>query len=254
MLRSITEGVIDIMHSQKFYIPHNRQSSSGLMYDDQTSDPKREEKIILHKKLLSLIENELEFSVRATNCLRQRNIKLVGDLIQTNKDDLLTIKGLGKKTVDEINDELEAIIKKIYQLFPKYVEKEDGQIKLLFSPWSKTRHLDSEFLTIMRNQEGEAGFILNGDTIELIGLQYDQLNNLVKRLIVKDKIDKEKLLSTAIIIKFLEKQFSSTRRYYFQTVIKPHRDWLELIERKFTPMIDGDPLEKWIRDRILLVR
>lgn len=233
-------------------MPINRQTSSELIYDDPKHDPVKKENILLHKRLLSLIENELEFSVRAANCLKRKQIRLVGDLIQTRNDDLLKIKGLGKKTINEIHEELEDIRKKIDAMFPKSLAREDGRVRIMFSPWNESEHLDDEFLRIMRNQEGKAGFLLDGETTKLIGLQHDHLSDLAARLRVKDKTDKEKLLSTAIITRFLEKQFCGTTRYYLRAVLKPHREWMEFMERKFVPIIDGVPLEKWIVGRVFL--
>ena len=46
--------------------------------------------------------DELELSVRATNCLRSANIATVGDLVQRAEADMLKTKNFGKKSLDEI--------------------------------------------------------------------------------------------------------------------------------------------------------
>lgn len=47
--------------------------------------------------------DELELSVRATNCLRSANIATVGDLVQRTEADMLKTKNFGKKSLDEIH-------------------------------------------------------------------------------------------------------------------------------------------------------
>lgn len=46
--------------------------------------------------------DELELSVRATNCLRSANISLVGELVQRTENDMLKTKNFGRKSLDEI--------------------------------------------------------------------------------------------------------------------------------------------------------
>ena len=55
--------------------------------------------------LLRSIE-ELELTVRSTNCLKAENIFLIGDLIQRSEFDLLKTPNLGKKSLNEIKDVL----------------------------------------------------------------------------------------------------------------------------------------------------
>jgi DNA-directed RNA polymerase subunit alpha len=46
--------------------------------------------------------DELELSVRATNCLRGANISLVGELVQRSEHEMLKTKNFGRKSLDEI--------------------------------------------------------------------------------------------------------------------------------------------------------
>lgn len=46
--------------------------------------------------------DELELSVRATNCLRSASISLVGELVQRTEGDMLKTKNFGRKSLDEI--------------------------------------------------------------------------------------------------------------------------------------------------------
>ena len=46
--------------------------------------------------------DDLELSVRATNCLRSANIATVGELVQRSENDMLKTKNFGRKSLDEI--------------------------------------------------------------------------------------------------------------------------------------------------------
>lgn len=46
--------------------------------------------------------DELELSVRATNCLKSANIDLVGELVQKTEGEMLKTKNFGRKSLDEI--------------------------------------------------------------------------------------------------------------------------------------------------------
>lgn len=50
--------------------------------------------------------DDLELSVRATNCLRSANIALVGELVQRSEGEMLKTKNFGRKSLDEIKSVL----------------------------------------------------------------------------------------------------------------------------------------------------
>jgi len=52
---------------------------------------------------------ELELSVRANNCLRNANITTIGELVQRTEAELMKTKNFGKKSLQEIKDELARI-------------------------------------------------------------------------------------------------------------------------------------------------
>lgn len=55
----------------------------------------------LNEHLFKSID-DLELSVRATNCLRSANIALVGELVQRSESEMLKTKNFGRKSLDEI--------------------------------------------------------------------------------------------------------------------------------------------------------
>jgi DNA-directed RNA polymerase subunit alpha len=57
---------------------------------------------------LSRSVDELELSVRSSNCLRAAEIKTIGDLVQKSESEMLKFRNFGRKSLKEIQDILEA--------------------------------------------------------------------------------------------------------------------------------------------------
>lgn len=57
------------------------------------------------RKLQTRIE-ELDFSVRTSNCLRREGIGTVGELVERTESDLMAIRNFGRKSLQEVKDKL----------------------------------------------------------------------------------------------------------------------------------------------------
>ncbi|NLI70556.1 MAG: DNA-directed RNA polymerase subunit alpha [Firmicutes bacterium] len=57
-------------------------------------------------KDLGLTIEELDLSVRSFNCLKRAGINVVGELIEKTEDDLMKVRNLGKKSLEEITNKL----------------------------------------------------------------------------------------------------------------------------------------------------
>jgi DNA-directed RNA polymerase subunit alpha len=53
--------------------------------------------------------DELEFSVRSANCLKNANIHYIGELVQKTEQEMLRTKNFGRKSLQEIQENLEAM-------------------------------------------------------------------------------------------------------------------------------------------------
>ncbi len=62
-----------------------------------------EEKI---KKILNTSVEELELTVRSSNCLKNANIRTIGDLTKKTEDEIAKTRNFGKKSLTEIKDKL----------------------------------------------------------------------------------------------------------------------------------------------------
>jgi DNA-directed RNA polymerase subunit alpha len=58
---------------------------------------------------LEMSTAEIGLSVRTTNCLEERGIFTVHDLLQCTREDLLSISNFGEKTLDEVYKALASI-------------------------------------------------------------------------------------------------------------------------------------------------
>jgi DNA-directed RNA polymerase subunit alpha len=58
---------------------------------------------------LDMSTAEIGLSVRTTNCLEERGIFTVRDLLNTTRDDLLSISNFGEKTLEEVYKALEGV-------------------------------------------------------------------------------------------------------------------------------------------------
>jgi len=53
--------------------------------------------------------DELEFSVRSANCLKNANIHYIGELVQKTEQDMLKTKNFGRKSLQEIQENLDSM-------------------------------------------------------------------------------------------------------------------------------------------------
>lgn len=72
-----------------------------IIREDEGND--EEEKI---RKFLETPVEELELSVRSSNCLKNANIRTIGDLTKKTEDDIVKTRNFGKKSLLEIKEKL----------------------------------------------------------------------------------------------------------------------------------------------------
>ncbi len=70
--------------------------------DDEFEFPSTEDERLL--ELLSRPVDELELSVRAYNCLKNADIKTIGDLVVKSESEMLKTKNFGRKSLNEIKE------------------------------------------------------------------------------------------------------------------------------------------------------
>jgi DNA-directed RNA polymerase subunit alpha len=86
------------------------QLSAFIKFTVQASEVREfkeeEDKLPFDKNLLKKVD-DLEFSVRSANCLKNDNITYIGDLVQRTESDMLRTPNFGRKSLNEIKEVLE---------------------------------------------------------------------------------------------------------------------------------------------------
>jgi DNA-directed RNA polymerase subunit alpha len=68
-----------------------------------------EKDVTQHNKVLEMTIEELDLSVRSFNCLKRAGINTVAELVQRNQEDMMKVRNLGKKSLEEVEQKLIAL-------------------------------------------------------------------------------------------------------------------------------------------------
>jgi len=72
---------------------------------EMTAEKEEEQKV----KVLDMTIDELDLSVRSYNCLKRAGINSVSELVRLDETDLMKVRNLGKKSMDEVRQKLQAL-------------------------------------------------------------------------------------------------------------------------------------------------
>ena len=72
-----------------------------IAFTDQEDDKK--------EKVLEMTIEELDLSVRSFNCLKRAGINTVEDLVSKSEDEMMKVRNLGRKSLEEVEQKLEAL-------------------------------------------------------------------------------------------------------------------------------------------------
>ena len=61
------------------------------------------------EKALEMTIEELDLSVRSFNCLKRAGINTVEDLISKSEEDMMKVRNLGRKSLDEVVAKLQSL-------------------------------------------------------------------------------------------------------------------------------------------------
>ena len=61
------------------------------------------------EKVLEMTIEELDLSVRSFNCLKRAQINTVEDLINRTEEDMMKVRNLGRKSLDEVVAKLNSL-------------------------------------------------------------------------------------------------------------------------------------------------
>ena len=66
------------------------------------------------EKVLEMTIEELDLSVRSFNCLKRAGINTVEDLISKSEEDMMKVRNLGRKSLEEVINKLASLGFKLY--------------------------------------------------------------------------------------------------------------------------------------------
>ncbi len=84
-------------HHRAKYFLKSVNSSYTMVYDEHTQKERERQSAVLDLPI-----SDFELSVRSRNCLRQMNIRTLGDLLRTTEAELLSYKNFGETSLNEI--------------------------------------------------------------------------------------------------------------------------------------------------------
>ena len=93
-----------VMHLKLF------QNMDGLPEEEEEEEatfPEEEEDD--YSKVLDMTIEDLDLSVRSFNCLKRANINTVADIAEKTEDDMMKVRNLGRKSLEEVKKKLEEL-------------------------------------------------------------------------------------------------------------------------------------------------
>ena len=102
------------------------------------------------RALLDTPVEELELSVRSSNCLRNANIRTIGDLTKKTEEEITKTRNFGKKSLQEIRDKLQArgldLGMKDYSALKKQLAKQlaGGDVPAAVEPVPRSRAVEGD--------------------------------------------------------------------------------------------------------------
>ena len=84
------------------------------LFIDLSDDAKKAEIMVdrqetIKEKVLEMTIEELDMSVRSFNCLKRAGIDTVEDLVNKTEDDMIKVRNLGKKSLEEVIAKLHSL-------------------------------------------------------------------------------------------------------------------------------------------------
>ncbi|HHX37990.1 MAG TPA: DNA-directed RNA polymerase subunit alpha [Clostridiaceae bacterium] len=73
---------------------------------EEIEEPEEEEE---RDQVLDMVIEDMDFSVRTYNCLKRANINTIGDLTAKTEADMMKVRNLGKKSLEEVLQKLDEI-------------------------------------------------------------------------------------------------------------------------------------------------
>ena len=81
-------------------LPEEEEEEEGTFTEAEESDA---------SKVLEMTIEDLDLSVRSFNCLKRANINTVADLVSKSEEDMMKVRNLGRKSLEEVKKKLQEL-------------------------------------------------------------------------------------------------------------------------------------------------
>ena len=98
---AVSLGARVLTEHLNLFVDLSTDAQSGTILVQSDDNPKT--------TVLSMTIEELDFSVRSFNCLKRAGINTVEDLISKTEDDMMKVRNLGRKSLEEVINKLESL-------------------------------------------------------------------------------------------------------------------------------------------------
>ena len=110
-LEITTDGSITpedaLTHAGKLYKDHIQLFINFDIQQETEEDEEIDEEVLRIRKLLLKSVDELELSVRSSNCLKEAKIRTIADLVSKDEQEMLKFKNFGRKSLQELTQLLQ---------------------------------------------------------------------------------------------------------------------------------------------------
>ncbi|NLF20974.1 MAG: DNA-directed RNA polymerase subunit alpha [Clostridiaceae bacterium] len=89
-----------IEHLALFLNLNNVERAASFRVPDEESE---------HDQVLDTAIEDMDFSVRTYNCLKRASINTIGDLVIRTQEDMMKVRNLGKKSLEEVEQKLDEL-------------------------------------------------------------------------------------------------------------------------------------------------
>lgn len=107
-----TDGVLSAQESVSYaakILNEHLNLFTGLCEEVKETEIMIDKHMSEKERILEMTIEELDLSVRSYNCLKRSGAKTIRDLIGKTQDDLMKVRNLGKKSLDEVIEKLNSL-------------------------------------------------------------------------------------------------------------------------------------------------
>lgn len=94
---------LQLFQKEKHEVINQQNTAQVSVVEDYVADETEKNNL---DKVMNMNIEDLDLSVRSNNCLKRASIDTVGDLCQKTEEDMMKVRNLGRKSLDEVKKKL----------------------------------------------------------------------------------------------------------------------------------------------------